>query len=387
MRVLLLAEPRAPHTIKWAKSLAEAGIEISLVGLSGWPAGIYEGQRNLSVQSLGFDLSLVATDSAKVSKLRYLTMYRRVMRFVRKFSPDIVHAHYASSYGLFGALTGFHPLLVSVWGCDVYDFPKQSRIHEAVLRWNLSRADAVLSTSEVMARETAKYTGKKIVVTPFGVDVEKFKPAERIGERPIVIGTVKTLEAKYGIEYLLRAFAELKRRMPTVPLKLLLVGGGSRANLLLNLAHELRINEDTTFAGPVPFEKVLDYHRQLDIAVFPSIADSESFGVAVVEANACGVPVVVSSVGGLSEVVQDGVTGIVVPPCNATAIADALELFVTNPELRRRVGEAGRKRVIERYNWRDNVRQMIDLYEEYAGAGVSNAACVPVAKRPEVSNL
>ena len=100
----------------------------------------------------------------------------------------------------------------------------------------------------------------------------------------------------------------------------------------------------------------------LDISVTFSTDNSESFGVAVLEASACGKPVVVANVGGLPEVVENGITGFVVEPKNITELADVLNKLILNPELRIAMGKKGRERVIKKYNWDDSIKQMISVY-------------------------
>ena len=179
-----------------------------------------------------------------------------------------------------------------------------------------------------------------------------------------VIGTVKTLERKYGIEYLIKAFKILSDKYPELPLKLLIVGGGSLETELKNLAKELGIWNKTIFTGKVPFEEVPVYHNMLSVSVSVSVSESESFGVAVVEAMACGKPVVVSNVGGLPEVVEDGKTGFVVPPKNPEKTAEAIERLVLDKDLRKNMGQAARDRVINLYNWDNCVDRMIKIYDE-----------------------
>jgi glycosyltransferase involved in cell wall biosynthesis len=100
----------------------------------------------------------------------------------------------------------------------------------------------------------------------------------------------------------------------------------------------------------------------LSVSVSVSTLDSESFGVAVLEAAACEKPVVVSSVGGLPEVVEDGVTGLVVPPRDPVRTADAIEKLVLDDALRRRMGAAGRRRVADAYDWERSVDTMLSYY-------------------------
>jgi L-malate glycosyltransferase len=356
IRVLLLSNGASIHTIRWANSIAaRPGHEVHLVTQQ--PAS-----EELS--------SSVAVHAAPVrGDLGYFVNASFVRRAVHEIRPDLMHAHYVSGYGTLARLSRFKPLVLSVWGADIYDFPVKSKIHSWLIRRNLSSANWVLSTSHAMATEIAKYTTNQVYVTPFGVDLEQFHPrkVESIfGHDDIVIGTVKTLEKKYGVEFLLRAFSLLRNKHARLPLKLLIVGGGSQEAFLKRLACELGISNDTVFAGAVSHAEVPRYQNMLSISVSLSVMDSESFGVAVIEASACGKPVVVTDVGGLPEVVENGVTGFVVEPRNPMQAADAIETLVLDKLLCKRMGEAGLKRVRNLYDWNNNVSTMLDIYNRVA---------------------
>jgi glycosyltransferase involved in cell wall biosynthesis len=368
LRLFLLADGGNPHTIKWAKSLAKDGADIFIFGLSEFDPKLYQEFPNIECYSLNFQSELYRQSEGEWIKLKYLKALPLLKKYLKKFQPQILHAHYASSYGFLGALTGFHPYILSVWGADVYDFPVRSYFHELVLRFNLSKADKILSTSHVMAIQTKKFTNKTIEVTPFGIDLAKFNVMEKkinlFPKDSIVIGTVKTLEDKYGIQYLVEAFAIVKQSYPKLPLKLLIVGRGSKELELKNLAKKLNIEEETHFTGWVNVEEVPQYHNLLDIAVFPSVLDSESFGVAVIEAAACQKPVIVSNKGGLIEVVENGKTGIVVPAKNPNKLANAIEYFLENSEARDLMGRSARDRVQKMYDWKDNLKLMQNIYNQ-----------------------
>ncbi|MDQ1244500.1 MAG: L-malate glycosyltransferase [Campylobacterota bacterium] len=364
MKLLLLSDPNSPHTIKWAKSLAKNHIEIVIFGFGDLHVSDYDGVANIKIKTLNQSITRM---EGSFAKLKYLKALPTIKKIINDFQPDIVHAHYASSYGLLGALSGFHPFVLSVWGSDVFSFPHKSFLHKAMLKFNLEKADKILSTSNVMAKETKLYTNKNVVVTPFGIDMEQFKPIEAkslFAKEDIVVGTVKTLEDKYGIEYLIKAFKILSDKYPNLPLKLLIVGGGSLENSLKNLIKELSLEEKTIFTGKVPFVDVPKYHNMLSVSVSVSVSESESFGVAVIEASACEKPVIVSNVGGLPEVVENRVSGFVVPPRDPQKTADAIEKLVLDKNLQEEIGKNGRDRVKKLYNWEDNVRQMIKIYEE-----------------------
>lgn len=367
MRILLLSNAESSHTIKWAKSLVDQGNDVGIFSLSDCDSQIYKEYPSISLYIQGFSNKIIRRSGGHWEKLKYLRTVFSLRKVIREWKPEIVHAHYASSYGILGALSNFRPYVLSVWGSDVFDFPHTSVLHKLILKYNLFKADKVLSTSHVMAKETGLYTTKLVEVTPFGIDLDYFKPKlvkSFFTERDIIIGTVKTLEEKYGIEYLIRAFAILRDKHPNLPLKLLIVGGGSQEEYLKELAQELGIASATVFTGRIPYDKVVEYHNMLSVSVSVSVSDSESFGVAVIEASACEKPVVVARVGGLPEVVEDGVTGFIVEPRNPEQTAMAIENLVVNQELRRRMGQEGRNRVRKLFNWQNNVEQMVNIYQK-----------------------
>ncbi len=368
-RILLLADATSAHTLRWVSSLSEKGIPLALFSLTR-PANDADILKTVRMYTMGFLPDRVNTGGGSVKKLCYLAALIKLRKAVREFRPDIVHAHYASSYGLLGALAGFHPFVLSVWGSDVFDFPRRSFLHRMILKANFARADRILSTSQAMADEVRRYTGKEVHVTPFGIDLDKFRPTADTGmflPDDIVIGTIKKLESIYGIEYLIRAFAILKGRNPGLPLKLLIVGGGVLERSLPELARQLRLERDVVFTGAVPHDAVARYHNM--ISIFAALSLEESFGVSILEASACSRPVVVTRIGGLPEVVSEGRTGFLVRPRDPGDAAQALERLVLDAHLRKRMGDAGREHVRRSFPWNASVELMIAHYEHLLGHG------------------
>ena len=201
-----------------------------------------------------------------------------------------------------------------------------------------------------------------IDVVPFGVDTERFSPLPK-ADGPLVIGTVKTLAPKYGIDTLIQAFGLIAHESGLEQSRLRLVGDGPQRKPLEALARSLRITDRVDFIGNVPHDRVPAELLKLDVYAALSRRDSESFGVAVIEASACGLPVVVSRVGGLPEVVDEGRSGLVVPKEDPKAAADALLSLARDASLRKSMGEAGRALVLARYAWSDCVDRQLTVIE------------------------
>jgi glycosyltransferase involved in cell wall biosynthesis len=358
MKILLLAAASSIHTVRWANALAQSNVEVVL-------ATQHDPSENLDAAIQVHRLPY----SGEAGYFRNTGALRAILAAEK---PDLLNAHYASGYGTTARFSGFRPYLLSVWGSDVYDFPQKSQIHRWWARGNLLAADRIASTSHAMA-EQAKHIESRlhnIAITPFGVDTDLFAPGERKksgSDTPIVIGTVKTMSPKYGIDTLIDSVAllidGLKLDHPEVAgrIRLRLVGGGPQAEELKTRCHDRGIAAISDFQGHVAHGEVPDHLRQLDIYV--ALSRHESFGVAVIEAGACGLPVVVSDVGGLPEVVVEGETGLVVTRDDPDAGAKALRQLVLDSNLGRRMGAAGRKHVVSHFEWKDNVSAMISLYK------------------------
>jgi glycosyltransferase involved in cell wall biosynthesis len=356
MKLMLLGAGSAIHTQRWANGLADAGVQVLCVSQhdfldTGWHAGVQ--RERLPRSGLG----------------GYFLNGGAVAELYREHGCELMNAHYATGYGVLAARSGVRPRIVSVWGSDVYDFPRSSVVHRTLVRQVLTGADRVASTSVAMTRQVAQVLGaavleRPVAVTPFGVDTVVFSPLARPAGRGLVIGTVKTLAPKYGVDTLLRAFALLDAEPGGQPLQLRIVGEGPQRAELEALAVALRVAQRVAFVGAVPHALVPDELRRFDIFVAASRLDSESFGVAVVEASACGLPVVVTRVGGLPEVVRDGDTGLIVEREDPAALAAALRRLLDDADLRERLGRAGRAWVQAEYEWTGCVQRMLGVYRE-----------------------
>ena len=144
---------------------------------------------------------------------------------------------------------------------------------------------------------------------------------------------------------------------------MMIIGEGSLKRRLMRLCRRLKIEERVVFTGFIENHRIPGFINKMDIFIIPSISDSETFGVAAVEAAACQLPVIASDIGGLPEVITHDKTGFLVPPRNSQAIADRIIQLITDTKLRQRMGKDARRRVKEDYDWSQNSRQMEQLYQ------------------------
>ena len=364
LRIVLLGPANSIHIQRWANGLASRGLDVHLLTAHDVIQGI--------------DPLIKVHRLQHSAPWAYLLSATEIENHLNVIKPDLLNVHYATGYGLLARRSGFQPTLLSVWGSDVYDFPEKTALHRWFVRGNLQSAKAIASTSECMARRTSLIASpKRLFVTPFGVDESLFKPAPTKDEAgKLVIGTVKTLSKKYGIDVLLHAFALAAKELgASTELSLEITGTGPEEATLKELVVQLGIASAVTFHGAVPHARVPEMLQRLNIFAALSRDDSESFGVAAVEASACGLPVVVSDADGLAEVTLHGKTGFVVPKGNPQAAACALVQLAKDKELRQTLGAAGRQHVLHHYTWSKSLDTMIAAYQTVISQRAANDVC------------
>ena len=356
MKICFLAPADNYHTKKWCKWFTEHGHDVSVISF------VDDKIENISVHYIDAGVSTSQSDSRKI---KYLFKARYVKKIIDQMKPDIVSVHYATSYGTVAALSGLKGYTLSVWGSDVYEFPQKSFFHKFMLKFSLQSAEHIFSTSYAMADETRKYTNKDIEITPFGVDMQLFNPDKRKrddSDGTFVVGIVKSLENVYGIEYLLKGVSIFKKTYNDANIELRVSGKGSCEKKYKELAKKLDIDEITTWVGFISPNKVAEEWANMDVAVIPSL--QESFGVAAVEAQACGVPVIVTDIPGLMESTLPGKSSIVIKKCDEYAIADALHFLYNDLNKRLRMGKLGREYVVQNYSLDSCFQKISDLFQK-----------------------
>lgn len=365
MRICYLSHANNYHTIKWCRWFSQKGHKILVLSLE---ECTNEEMLSLDGVEIKWLKNSARRDSSSFKKLSYLLTVRQARKAVDQFKPDIVHAHYASSYGLVAALALHNDYYLSVWGSDIYDMPKRSILHKFVIRYALKRATWVMSTSKAMAEETRKYTSKDIYITPFGVDMKLFSPERRTRNQDdgrFIVGTVKALEPKYGIDILLKGSAEAITICPELPLEIRIAGKGSQREALEVLASELGIADRVTWLGFISQQEAAQEWANMDAAVIMSESESESFGVSSVEAQACCVPVLYSNVPGLMEVCESGKNGVCIKRSDYNTLAYEIIRLYNNRDLSYQIGRAERAFVVANYDVDSCFRDILNTYIQH----------------------
>ena len=335
------------HVLSLAARLLRRGHDVTVI----CPRG-----RDLERELRARDLPLWAPRTT--GKFDPVTLIRLARR-LRSWRADVLHTH-LSTASLLGSLAA-----------RLAGVPAIATVHGLNSKTCFQCADRLIAVSQAVKQHlTAQgVPPDRIRVIYNGIDLpaDVHTPQPDLRQRvapasAVVFGTVGRLGPEKGHRYLLEAAAQLSRRPGLPPVHVLIVGQGREEAPLRALAQRLGIGDRVTFAG---FQReVWPYLAIMEVFVLPSL--KEGLSLSALEAMALGKPVVASRVGGTPEVVEDGETGMLVPPSDASALAEALASLVRSPEAMERMGRAGRQRVAERFGAERMASEIEEVYREVA---------------------
>ncbi len=224
------------------------------------------------------------------------------------------------------------------------------------------RIDRVITGSENSAQSVARefrLPRERIAVVYDGVDTDTFRPLEAPKERGSILYVGNSDDRNKGARYLLEALALLKDRRDGFHLT---VVDRPTAWLVPTLARELGIADRVTLTGRLERDELVQRYNATEVFVSPSLY--EGFGLPAAEAMACGAAVVATTAGAFPEVIEDGKSGLLVPPRDAEALAGAIDRLLTEWVLRRRLGREAQQRIAAHFSWRETALRTQALYEE-----------------------
>ncbi len=284
----------------------------------------------------------------------------RVAIIVRLIRPNLLYGNWLTrESGLYCALARFHPFLVNIWGTDLQIEAKKSRVLRMFGKLTIRRADAVIVDSEVQRRDLLELgcDPRKIRCFPWGIDIGKFRPQDPTALRKelgwlnkkIVLSTRRHIE-RCGVEYLIRAIPQILGKQADS--RFLIVGDGPLMDYHKSLARSLGVEDSVKFSGWVPNDWLPRILSAADVYVSTSFSDGTS--ASLLEAMACGLPVVVTAIPGNKEWVLEGSNGYLVPPGDSEELARGIVRLLLDDELRSRMRKMSLDIVRERADWKLN---------------------------------
>lgn len=275
-------------------------------------------------------------------------------------SPDVVNIH--SPYPL-GEIADYFTkrgtVTVVTHHSDVVRQKGWLRIYGPFLKRTLNSSDCIIATSRnyICSSPWLWPLQEKCTVVPLGVDVERFQPVKRTPSSVLRLLFVGCLRYYKGVDVLIRTMSHIDR------VKLSIVGTGPMKQGWEQLAYSSGVSEKVDFLNEVADEELPEIYKKADVFILPANLRAEAFGTVLLEAMAAGLPCITTELNtGTSWIVKDGVTGFVVKPGDANALAKAIQALQNNYDLSITMGTAGRHRVVRKFSEQQMVEDVQKLY-------------------------
>jgi glycosyltransferase involved in cell wall biosynthesis len=300
---------------------------------------------------------------------RHLIAAWKTRRFIKKWKPDIVHAHNVTGYGYWGALSGFSPLVVTSWGTDLNLIPSTSKNVYSWILYTLKKADLITADAEALCNTARTFAGKEadIRLLQWGVDLSDFNRIVGIdilrryrGTADIVFISNRRLRPLYNIDKIIKAFSIVLSNGPKC--RLLVIGEDEEKQNLHDLVRGLGIQDHVYFTGWL--ERIDLIQSLLCSDVFISIPSSDSTALSLLEAFSAKLPVIVTDLPANREWIEDRKNGFLIDPENLQMIADSMLELAFDPVRRKRWGEHNRTIVEEKGNRNIEMKRLETWYRE-----------------------
>lgn len=346
-RILYVSDAQSIHTRRWAEHYRDTGVDVHIASFrDNFLPGITV--HHLPTGGLG--------------RLGYFLAVPVLRRLARSLNPDVVHAQYVTSYGFLTALAGLHPMVLTAWGTDVLISPRESRLMRTLAAYAVCRADALTTVAEHMNSALVALGTRTddVHAMPFGVDAQRFVPPVQprpTGPRLRLICT-RNFGPIYDVSTLIEALGLLAQQGLRFDVDL--VGAGPLRKAIEAQVKALGLHENVRFHGHVDHATLAGLLASAHLFVTPALSDGNN--VSLNEAMACSSFPIATNIPANAQWINDGRNGLLYPPGDAHALAQALARAAADAAWRDRAGQMNREIVEKRADWRLCVARMDDLY-------------------------
>ncbi len=307
----------------------------------------------------------------KWQKFLYVTKVFDFRRILREIKPDVLHSGYIWKDGLLAAASGFHPHLSMPWGTDIIEQAEHYVLCRWITKYVMNHADMVTCDAEIVKQMIVRQTvfpEEKIVVFPWGLELDRFNSEvdgsmirRKLGwEENIIIVMNRAFKPIYGISYFIQALPRVIEVFPDV--RVLLIGKGHLEGQLRCMVKEYGVDDYIHFPGWIPLEEMPKYLAASDIYVSSSLSDGAS--MCLLEAMACGLPVIVTDIPAILEWVNDGENGCVVSQKSAEELTGRIIKLVKNRSEREKMAQNNLMVAQERLDWNKNFDKLEGIYRK-----------------------
>jgi glycosyltransferase involved in cell wall biosynthesis len=356
MKICYFADGESIHVVRWCRHFAALGHEVHLISF-----------KRAEIEHVQTHFISSGNIAVSGGNWKVLLKFREVKKLLDKIKPDILHAHYATSYGVTGALCGFHPYVITALGSDVLISPQRSVIYRMLLKFAFSKADWITAMAGHMRNAMIRMgvPPSKTDTVPFGIDPEIFNDRGRsIPAVKFVITSTRNFEPVYNIPHLISAVAIAKEKIPNLQLNM--IGAGSLKPGIESMIREKGLEGQVKFFGKVPQPLIAETLRQSHLFITVSLSDGNN--ISLNEAMACGAFCIATDIPANTQWIEDGKNGFLVQVNDVQGLADKIVNSYTDyDELQQRALPMNKAIIAERAIWSANMLMVEKKYKSLTG--------------------
>lgn len=292
-------------------------------------------------------------------------------RILSKIEPDLLHTHFLQGFGYWSVFAGMHPLIITVWGDDVYKAPYMSKLRYWLSRHAVSMADAITGDSRDILAEVERLGAEreKLHLVLWGVDFDRFHPVDGSAfrrrwdiplEAPLVLSTRSFTRDYYNIDIILDMVPHLVEVVPDAVVAFAAYDG--EGTDLIRRAAELGVEDSVRFVGRIEHDRLPEAYGAADVYI--TVPSLDATAVSLLEAMACGNAIIASDLPSNREWISDGINGLIVAPRDVSALKDGVVALLGDPGLRRRFGVRCIETAHERAGYEQNMSYVEKLCED-----------------------
>ncbi len=351
MKICFLGDIGSIHIRRWIEYFRDNGNKVYVISFNNYRI------EGVNVTYLGENINI----NSSGGNINYLKKIKEIKRMIKEINPDIINAHYVTSYGFIAALIKDRPLVISTWGSDILVTPKKNFIYKLLTQYSLKKGDLITSDSNNMTKEIKKLTRNHstVITRPMGIDPNQFNLEGTEKNREKILLSMRTLCDNSNIDIILKAFKKVLDYDKDI--KLVITNSGEKENEVLQNIKALGIEKSVEFLGFISHEQVIDLLKKSFI--FISIPTSDSTSVTLLEAMACGTFPIVSDIPANNEWIVNNTNGLILEDNSEEKLNRLIQCVLGNNELVKKARIENKNIIDNNAIWDDNMRDIKEYYQ------------------------
>lgn len=367
LTICFLGNASSIHTIKWARYFFKRKHKVHIIS--------FDSPEEDDLEGINIHIIKKAIPIANpfFTLINLVFSVKKTKKIIKNINPDVLNAHYITSYGFLAALAGFRPFIATAWGTDILINPRKNIITKWITRYVVKKTDLFTCDAVHMKKEMVNLgiSENKIKIINFGIDTEKFSPGPKdeklekeldLNAKTVI--SLKWLDPLSDIETLIQAANIVVKKYPQS--RFLLIGPSAfkdHLEKLKKMSEDFGISRQVKFLGPVFYKNIPSYLRVSDVYVCTSLSDA-GLASSTAEAMACELPVIITDFGNNSDWVENNKNGFLIPLKDYKALAEKIIYLFENKDIGKEFGRINRKIIEERNSYRKEMEKMENIYKE-----------------------